>query len=121
MIKASAIPIQAVIIAAILMLYTVISGCESDSTSPDTNDGTIISDGTEIGNPDDAPTYTAIAGVAQKGPFIKGGNVTLYKLDENFDRTEVHVSTQTYNDKGEFLVFLEEKSPFVEVQASCGN
>ena len=43
-----------------------------------------------------------IYGTSQKGPFMKGTEVTLYGMDENLQQTGAHFSTKIDNDRGEY-------------------
>ena len=43
-----------------------------------------------------------IYGTSQKGPFVKGTEVTLYGMDENLHQTGSHFSTKIDNDRGEY-------------------
>ena len=43
-----------------------------------------------------------IYGTSQKGPFVKGTEVTLYGMDENLRQTGTHFSTKVNNNKGDY-------------------
>ena len=43
-----------------------------------------------------------IYGTSQKGPFMKGTEVTLYGMDENLQQTGTHFSTKVNNNKGDY-------------------
>ena len=56
-------------------------------------------DETNSGEPGSTRT---IYGTSQKGPFVKGTEVTLYGMDENLHQTGTHFSTKVNNDKGDY-------------------
>ena len=59
-----------------------------------------------------------IAGVSQKGPFVKGSEVTLREAsdDGNFEPTGREFVVKTFNDEGEFRFdSLDLESPYVRV------
>lgn len=45
-----------------------------------------------------------IAGVSQKGPFVKGTTITLYGMDENLQETGETFTTTLDNNKGEYTL-----------------
>ena len=45
-----------------------------------------------------------IYGASQKGPFIKGAEVTLYGMDESLHQTGTHFSTEIENNQGEYTL-----------------
>jgi len=54
-----------------------------------------------------------ISGVAQLGPFEKGATISVYELDENFEKTGVKIKSTILNDNGEFSVRLKDfESPY---------
>ena len=55
----------------------------------------------ETSSGDPGSTRT-IYGTSQKGPFVKGTEVTLYGMDENLHQTGTHFSTKVNNDQGEY-------------------
>lgn len=56
-------------------------------------------DETNSGEPGSTRT---IYGTSQKGPFVKGTEVTLYGMDENLHQTGAHFSTKVNNNKGDY-------------------
>ena len=56
-------------------------------------------DETSSGEPGSTRT---IYGTSQKGPFVKGTEVTLYGMDENLRQTGTHFSTKVNNNKGDY-------------------
>ena len=56
-------------------------------------------DETSSGEPGSTRT---IYGTSQKGPFVKGTEVTLYGMDENLHQTGAHFSTKVNNNKGDY-------------------
>jgi len=58
-----------------------------------------------------------LQGSVQKGPFILGSDMDISQLDSELNPTGFVYSTQTINDKGEFVLALEPSGP-VEVRGS---
>ena len=56
-------------------------------------------DETSSGEPGSTRT---IYGTSQKGPFVKGTEVTLYGMDEILHQTGAHFSTKVNNNKGDY-------------------
>lgn len=48
-----------------------------------------------------------ISGMAQ-GPFEKGATVSVYELDEKFEKTGVHIDSKTSNDSGAFSIKIKD-------------
>ena len=65
-----------------------------------------------------------IFGVAQKRSFAKGSTVSVYELDENFEKTDYNIETNVKNDQGEFSVKLkdfESQHVLLKVNGRCIN
>lgn len=58
-----------------------------------------------------------IAGVVQKGPFLKGSSVTIYSMDKDLNPTGLSYPTQTTDDMGSYSVSNVDAS-YVEVKAN---
>ena len=55
-------------------------------------------------------TISKADGMSQKGPFEKGSHVVAYKL-KNGQRTTQHITTQTFNNAGSYVLKLPWKGP----------
>ena len=58
-----------------------------------------------------------VAGVAQKGPLLKGSSVTIYSLDKSLNPTGLTFPTETIDDFGSYSV-VGVNAPYVDVKAS---
>lgn len=63
--------------------------------------GAMLTACSQMGSEASESTRT-ISGTSQKGPFVKGTEVTLYGMDEKLLQTGSHYSTKIDNDKGKF-------------------
>ncbi|WP_428739071.1 hypothetical protein [Sulfurimonas sp.] len=73
------------IITILLTTMFIFSGCSS--SSEDTTAQT---------------SSSVLAGNAQKGPFLKGSSVTIYKIGEDFERTSIKVEGDIVDDFGTY-------------------
>jgi len=64
-------------------------------------------------------TKKTIKGFVQKGPFVADQTVTVYELDDNFEKTDRSFQGTT-NDKGYFEIDVEFDSPYALLEAE-GN
>jgi YVTN family beta-propeller protein len=72
------------------------------------------------GGGDDGGTETTgagseIVGLAQKGPFILGSDITVQELDDSLNSIGTQFTTEIINDLGEFTISPNLTSQFVEV------
>jgi hypothetical protein len=76
-------------------------------------------DGSSGGNPPPAQTtYTAVTGVAQKGPLILGSTVTIQELNANLVPTGKQYSYQTHSNLGAFTPSSAFTSQYLGVSAT---
>jgi hypothetical protein len=66
----------------------------------------------------DAPTSVTIAGVAQKGPFIRGSSVIIQELDASLQPTARTFLVETSDDIGHFSLPVHLNSTYVEIVGS---
>ena len=59
----------------------------------------------------------SINGYAQKGPFIKGSNITAYALNENLSATGESFPSNIQDDLGSFAIAAETTAPYLELRA----
>jgi len=57
-----------------------------------------------------------IQGLAQKGPYIVGSSVSIYELNKNLAQTGKSFNSQITDNKGNFSINLDLKTPFIEVK-----
>lgn len=102
------------LLLALLVLLFVACSKSNDTAGGSTEDSGII-----------AITDKVVAGVAQKGPFIKGSSVVIKELDgRTFSQTGRQISTKVINDKGEYTlsnVSLASQYALVEVNGYYRN
>jgi YVTN family beta-propeller protein len=72
------------------------------------------------GSSDDSGTETQgagseIVGLAQKGPFILGSDITIQELDDSLNSIGTQFTTEIINDLGEFTISPNLTSQYVEV------
>jgi len=67
-----------ILMALIFVISMILNGCGSSSSSPSQE--------------------STLQGTAQKGPFVSGSIVKIFKLDENYDRTSTFLETTTNGD-----------------------
>jgi hypothetical protein len=91
-------------LAAISILFPIISGCGSEGSWTEDNN---------VNEPEDT-TYSA-SGQVQKGPFTTGSNVTIEELDDTLTPTGVSYHTTIIDDFGSFETPNEIQSQYVEI------
>lgn len=115
------------ILAVIYLLMTMgLTACNSSSTDRSTGNDSITTESIGIdGAEDNGKTFeediaineSAIYGVIQKGPFVRGSNITIHQLDENLKQVGQTYYTTTTNDLGSFKLDEKIKGQFVEIVA----
>lgn len=60
-----------------------------------------------------------LKGKVEKGPFVRGSEVTVYELSERLERTGISYTTTVQDDQGNFdFGILDIRSPYVEIVAT---
>ena len=60
-----------------------------------------------------------LKGKVEKGPFVKGSEVTVYELNERLERTGISYTKTVQDDQGNFdFGILDVRSPYVEIVAT---
>ena len=105
----------AVRLAAVCALGATLFGCGSDSKSDD-----VISGGVSIDSGIVAMENWEVAGVSQKGPFVKGATVTIQELDGiTMGQTGKSFKGDIKSDKGDFAIKkIDLVSQFAMLEAS---
>ena len=82
------------------------SSSSSNANNSDNTDKADNADKIDNEEPDSIVVQNmTISGRAQKGPFLKGGSVTVWELDsETFTQTGKSFKGKIFNDKGEYVV-----------------
>jgi YVTN family beta-propeller protein len=71
--------------------------------------------GVDEGGTETQGSGSEIVGLAQKGPFILGSDITIQELDESLNSTGTQFITEIINNLGEFTISPNLTSQFVEV------
>ena len=59
-----------------------------------------------------------LKGKVEKGPFVRGSEVTVYELSERLERTGISYTKTVQDDQGNFdFGILDIRSPYVEIVA----
>lgn len=71
----------------------------------------------------DVVSESSISGFAQKGPFIKGSNITAYPLNDKLLPTGECFTSSVKDNLGSFSVSAETSAPYIELKAEgyCFN
>ena len=57
-----------------------------------------------------------LKGKVEKGPFVRGSEVTVYELSERLERTGISYTKTVQDDQGNFdFGILDIRSPYVEI------
>ena len=60
-----------------------------------------------------------LKGKVEKGPFVRGSEVTVYELSERLERTGISYTKTVQDDQGNFdFGILDIRSPYVEIVAT---
>lgn len=102
-------------LAAVCALGAALFGCGSDSKSDNSISGGVSIDGGII-----AMENWEVAGVSQKGPFVKGATVTIQELDgKTMGQTGKSFKGDIKSDKGDFAIKkIDLVSQFAMLEAS---